>query len=117
MEIFSSTDTVGAVLTMLVKADSNTGAVEVCVYSKGMLVDRSGGLGISLWSRKGRTATGDEMIRNTFTVASSMDAKATSIVRPLISSADKRRRRAAIKAAGVDIDTHSYLRMYIYVYT
>jgi hypothetical protein len=112
--MFSSTGTVGAVATMLVKADSNTGAVEVSVYSKGMLLDRSGGLGISLWARKGRTAVGDEVIRNTFNTALSVDVKATGIVRPMVSTADKRRRRAAIKAAGRDI--HIYIYMYLCVH-
>lgn len=100
VEILTSSGSMGAVLTMLVKADMSTGTVEVSVYSKGMLCDRSGGLGVSLWARRGRASRGEEMVRNTFHTASSADMKATSIVRPSVSSADKRRRRAAIKAAG-----------------
>lgn len=94
-----SSRTVGAVLTMLVKTDSKTGTVEVCVYSTGMLCDRTGGLAISLWARRDRSETGEEMIRNTFQPSSSSGKGSSSIVRPYLSSADKSRRKATIKAA------------------
>ena len=100
IEILDLKNSVVLILTMITKSDSATGTVEVCVCSKGMLCDRTGGLGVSIWSRRGRSHDGIDMVRNTFRAVKSADTVLTNIVRPSVSSADKLRRKAAVRAAG-----------------
>ena len=66
LDVFTSDGSVGAVLTVLISVNSNIGTVDVCVYSKGLLCDRTSGLGVSLSLRKGRLTNGVDTIRRSF---------------------------------------------------
>jgi hypothetical protein len=101
IDMLGSTGAVAVVLTMLVKTCPTTGVVEVCVYSKGMLCDRTGGLGVSIWARRGRSTRTEELTRSTFRpIAVDPSAPHPPVARQSVSSADKMRRRAAVRAAG-----------------
>ena len=102
MDIYNhATGEIGAVLTMFVRANSDNGTLEVHVYSKCILRDRTGGLGLSIWSLRNKNANagrgGGDLVRNTFRMASGPGT--APIVRPSVSLADKKRRRAAIRTA------------------
>ena len=102
MDIYNNvTGEIGAVLTMFVRANSDNGTLEVHVYSKCILRDRTGGLGLSIWSLRNKNANagrgGGDLVRSTFRTASGPGA--TPIIRPSVSLDDKKRRRAAIRAA------------------
>ena len=101
VDMLGSNGVVAVVLTMLVKTCPLTGVVEVCVFSKGMLCDRTGGLGVSIWARRGRSTRTEELTRSTFRpIAVDPSAPNPPVPRQRISSADKMRRRAAVRAAG-----------------
>ena len=102
MDIYNNaTGEIGAVLTMFVRANNDNGTLEVHVYSKCILRDRTGGLGLSIWSLRNKNANagrgGGDLVRSTFRTASGPGA--TPIIRPSVSLDDKKRRRAAIRAA------------------
>ena len=100
VDIFTHAGDIGAVLTMFVRTNADTGTLEAHVYSKALLRDRTGGLGVSVWSvrHKGANAGrgGGDLVRSTFRTATGTGA--APIARPSVSLADKKRRRAAIRA-------------------
>jgi hypothetical protein len=86
---------------MFVRTNEDTGTLEVYVYSKSLLRDRTGGLGVSVRAvrHKGANAGnsgGGDLVRSTFRTATGPGT--TPIARPSVSLADKKRRRAAIRA-------------------
>jgi hypothetical protein len=100
VDILTNTGDIGAVLMMFVRTNADTGTLEVHVYSKSLLRDRTGGLGVSVWAvrHKGANAGrgGGDLVRSTFRTATGPGT--TPIARPSVSLADKKRRRAAIRA-------------------
>lgn len=100
--MFNQEGIVDAVLTMGVKLSDSTGAVEISVYSKGMILNRTGGLNICVRSNKGRTGTGDVLTRGTCKHVVSMDTAVIQRggVKPLDGLSEKQRRKAAVRAAG-----------------
>ena len=91
VDVMTGEGTVGAVLTVLVSTSTETGTVNVCVYSKGILCDRSGGLGVSLWWRRGRLISAGEMTRRTSTPPEGTSPRLRSVVPPV-----ERQRRLTI---------------------
>ena len=102
VQIFNLEGIVDAVLTMGVKLSDSTGALEVSVYSKGMILNRTGGLNICVRANKGRSGTGDVLTRGTCKHIVSTDTAVIQrgIVKPTGVLSEKERRRAAVKAAG-----------------
>ena len=102
VQIFNVEGIVDAVLTLEVKLSDSTGALEVSVYSKGMILNRTGGLNICVRASKGRSGTGDVLTRGTCKHILSTDSVVIQrgIVKPVEVLSEKQRRRAAVKAAG-----------------
>ena len=102
VQMFNPEGIVDAVLTMGVKLSDSTGALEVSVYSKGMILNRTGGLNICVRANKGRSGTGDVLTRGTCKHIVSTDTAVIQrgIVKPTEILSEKQRRRAAVKAAG-----------------
>ena len=102
IEILDKKNNVALILTMITKNVTATGSLEVSLCSKGMLLDRTRGLGISIWARtrRGRFNGKEDMIRTTTCNINTTDAVSTNIVRPSVPSADKLKRKAAVRAAG-----------------
>ena len=90
---------VAVILTMLVKTDSATGTVEVCVCSKGVLLDRTGGLGVLLWTGRGQ-GNKEELTRTTTCLSTQSDSTFPAAGKPKVSNVEKKKRRAAVRAAG-----------------
>ena len=101
IEIMDKKNTVVLILTMITKNVSATGTLEISLCSKGMLLDRTRGLGVSIWARtrRGRFNGKEDMIRST-TCNGKTVVPSTVIVRASVSSADKLKRKAAVRAAG-----------------
>lgn len=83
---------IGAILTISVSNDVRTGTVVVSVHSKGALCDRTGGIGVSLGTR--RTVTPKiEILRDTF-----FPDMTQIIVCPYPSTVEKSKRASRLKA-------------------
>ena len=85
---------VGAVLSVVVSVCSIVGTVNICVYSKGVLRDRTDGLGVSLSLSKGRSANGVEIVRRSFGTTDGV----TVPTRILSSALEKQKRTAQLKS-------------------
>ena len=102
VQMFNQEGIVDAMLTMGVKLSGSTGAVEISVYSKGMILNRTGGLNICVRANKGRTGTGDVLTRGTCKHVVSTDTAVIQrgVVKPFDGLSEKQRRKAAVRAAG-----------------
>lgn len=95
LDMLTEEGSLGVVLTMLMSVVMNTRTVDVSLFSSAMVCDRTGGLGVSVWSRRagGKSGHGAEMVRNTFRAEDG-----SSLVRSLIHQSEKTRRLAIATA-------------------
>ena len=85
---------IGAVLSVVVSVCAIMGTVNICVYSKGVLCDRTDGLGVSLGLRKSRLANGVEIIRRSFGTTDGV----TVPTRVLPTALEKQKRTSQLKS-------------------